>query len=478
VSSYEYDAVVVGSGPNGMSAAITLAQAGCSVLVLEAKPTPGGGVRSAELTLPGFVHDVGSAVHPYGVGSPFFRGLPLGDFGLKWVSPDAPLAHPLDNGAVMLEMSLDVTSNTLGRDGDTYRALMAPLVENWRILSDSILRPLLCVPTHPLLLARFGYRALPPATLLARTLFQDEPARALFGGLAAHATLPLDSPATSAAALVLGMLGHAVNWPFPKGGAQSLTDALTAYFRFLGGEIYVDHHVCKLVELPPARAVLLDVTPKQFLNMAGDRLPTGYQGWLKRYRYGPGVFKVDYALDGPVPWKDPNCLRAGTVHLGGTLREVAASERALGTPHPAEHPYVLAAQHSLFDATRAPAGKHTLWAYCHVPNGSTVDMTERIEAQLERFAPGFKDLVLARSTMNTADLERYSPNYVGGDIGGGAATLWQLVVRPVPSPTPYRTPLEGVYLCSSSTPPGGGVHGMCGYWAARTVLQHLRLLSN
>lgn len=470
-SPYEYDGVVVGSGPNGLAAAITLAREGRKVLVLEARRAPGGGVRSAELTLPGFVHDTGSAVHPYGVGSPFFRQLPLADFGLEWVYPDAPLAHPLDGGAVMLEPSLDATVTALGRDGNRYQALLAPLVRNWQALSDDLLRPLLRFPKHPLLLGRFGTRALPPAAGLARLLFRDEPARALFAGLAAHATLPLELPATSAAALVLGTLAHAVNWPFPRGGAQSLTDALTAYFLSLGGELRTDSPVHTLAELPPARAVLLDITPKQFLEMAGDALPAGYRGWLGRYRYGAGVFKVDYALAGPVPWKDPRCLRAGTVHVGGTLPEIATSERALKTAQAAERPFVLAAQPSLFDASRAPPGKHTLWAYCHVPNGSREDMTTRIEAQLERFAPGFSDLVLARHTMNTADLERDNPNNVGGDIGGGAATLWQLIARPVPSPNPYETPLRGVYLCSSSTPPGGGVHGMCGYWAARAALR-------
>ncbi len=467
-----YDAVVVGAGPNGLAAAIRLAQEKLSVLVLEANPTIGGGARSAGLTLPGFVHDLGSAIHPLGLGSPFFRHLPLEKYGLHWVQPELPLAHPLEGGrAVLLERSVASTAAALGKDQASYKRLMSPLVSHWETLSSEFLQPLLHLPRHPLQLARFGWRGLGSASSQAQRWFAEEPARALFAGLAAHSSLPLEERASAAFGLVLGMLGHAVGWPLPRGGSQHITDALASHLRSLGGEIDTGVRVESLDQLPLARAVLLDVTPLQLMLIAGDKLPASYSRRLGKYRYGPGVFKIDYALAAPIPWKAEACRRAGTVHVCGALAEVAASERAIAEGRPAERPFVLLAQPTLFDPTRAPNGKHTAWAYCHVPNSSAFDMTERMEKQIERFAPGFRDCVLARHTMNCEQLESANANLVGGDINGGAADLWQLLARPVLSPSPYRTPVPGLYLCSSSTPPGGGVHGMCGFHAAEAALK-------
>jgi len=470
--SFDYDAVVVGSGPNGLAAGIRLAQEGCSVLVLEANDTVGGGVRSAELTLPGFIHDVCSAIHPLGMGSPFFRQLPLQRHGLHWIQPEIPLAHPLENGkAAVLQRAVSVTAEGLGQDERAYQHLFGPLVKNWENLANEFLKPLLHLPRHPLQLARFGMRAILSAAGLANGSFKDEPARALFAGLAAHSFLPLEETPSAAFGLVLGMLGHAVGWPLPRGGSQQLANALAAHLRSLGGEIVVNRRVADLAELPLARAVLLDVTPKQLLVIAGDRLPGSYRKKLERFRYGPGVFKIDYALSAAIPWKAEACRHAGTVHLGGTLDEIAASEREVAQGKTSERPFILLAQPSVFDSSRAPEGRHTAWAYCHVPNGSTVDMTAQMEQQIERFAPGFREIILSRHTMNCAAMEQRNSNLVGGDINGGLADLRQLLARPVFSACPYRVPVPGLYLCSSSTPPGGGVHGMCGYHAAEAVLR-------
>jgi phytoene dehydrogenase-like protein len=474
----DVDAVVVGSGPNGLAAAIVLAQAGLVVRVLEAADTVGGGARSAELTLPGFVHDVCSAIHPLGVASPFFRTLPLTEHGVEWIEPPAALAHPFDDGtAALLERSPDAVPAGLGTDAGRWQKLFAPLVRDAEPLFEDLLGPL-HVPKHPVALARFSARAAPPATLLARLTFRGERARAVFAGLSAHSMLRLDRPPSGAFGLTLGVLAHAVGWPFPRGGTQRLSDALASYLRSLGGEIETGHRVESLAELGETPTVLLDVTPRGLLALAGDRLPGRYRRGLEGYRYGPGVFKLDWALDGPIPWRAEECAQAATVHLGATLKEIADSEAAPGRGEIAERPYVLLAQQSLFDSTRAPAGQHTAWAYCHVPNGSTVDATERIEAQVERFAPGFRERILARSALGPADMERYNANYVGGDINAGAATLSQLFTRPVARPSPYTTPLPGVFLCSASTPPGGGVHGMCGYHAARAALSRLPGYSN
>src|SRR6266581_3594376 len=450
-----YDAIVVGSGPNGLAAAITIAQAGRSVIVYEARDSIGGGSRTQELTLPGFQHDVCSAIHPLGLASPFMRRLPLEQYGLEWIHPLAPLAHPFNDGtAAVLERSVEATGATLGRDAAAYRRLMGPLAANWSKLDTAILGPY-PLTTHLFALARFGIPALLPARGFANMWFRENPARALLAGMCAHSMLPLEELQSTAFGLVLGMLGHAVGWPLPRGGAQKIVDAMAAYLCSLGGEIVTGVQVKSFESLPKARAVLFDVTPRQLLCIAGDHLPGRYKQRLQRYRYGPGVFKIDFALDGPVPWKAEACLHAGTVHVGGTLAEIAAAEAVVWKGEPSEKPFVLIAQQSLFDLTRAPQGKQTLWAYCHVPNGSTFDMTERIETQIERFAPGFRDRILARSVLTPVELERYNPNYVGGDINGGIQDLWQFFTRPAMQlvPYPYATPARGIYICSSSTPP-------------------------
>ena len=467
------DAVVVGSGPNGLAAAILLMRAGLRTELREAAPSIGGGLRSEELTLPGFVHDVCSAVHPLALASPFFRTLPLHEFGLEWVEPPAPLAHPLDDGtAVLLERSLEATAAGLGQGGGSWRRLLEPLVRRWNGLADDVLAPPLHFPRHPLLMARFGLGALLPATLLARAV-RGTAARALLAGSAAHSFLPLDAPGTGAIGLVLSVAGHAVGWPIVRGGSQRLADALAGYFRLLGGEIRTGAPVAHLDELRTARIVMLDLGPHQIARIAGDRLPDGYRRALERYRYGAAAFKLDWALDGPVPWTAPECARAATVHLGGTLEEIAASEAAPARGDVHERPFVLFVQPTLFDDSRAPPGKHTAWAYCHAPNGCALDLTDRIERQVERFAPGFRKRILARSVLTPAELERRNPNLIGGDINGGMMDLRQVFARPVARATPYRTPLRGLYICSASTPPGGGVHGMSGYYAARAALEEV-----
>ena len=464
------DAVVVGSGPNGLAAAITLARAGRSVLVLEAAETIGGGTRTAELTRPGFRHDVCSTIQTFAESSPFFAELPLAEHGLELVRSPAPLAHPLDDGtAVMLERSVEDTAAGLGSDGRAYQRLMAPLVTKGGRLTPFLLghSP---IPRRPFLAARFSLLALRSAAGLAKR-FEDERARALFAGLAAHSVQDLNRMPTASFGLVLGLLAHTDGWPLARGGSQYVSDALTSYLRSLGGEVETGRRVETIDELPRSRATLLDVTPRQVLRMAGHRLPARYARALRRYRYGPGVFKVDWALDRPVPWAAADCSRAAVIHLGGTLEEIVASEEAVWSGEAPERPFVLAVQQTPFDPSRAPDGQHTFWAYCHVPNGSREDMTDRIEAQVERFAPGFRDVILERSVRSPADIERENENYVGGDINGGVQDLGQLYTRPVVRLNPYTTPVEGLYLCSSSTPPGGGVHGMCGYWAARSALK-------
>jgi phytoene dehydrogenase-like protein len=463
-------AVVVGSGPNGLAGAIALARARVPVTVYEANDTIGGGCRSEELTLPGFVHDTCSTVHALAVTSPFMRGVPLAEHGFEAVHPEVPLAHPLDDGtAVILERSIEATAAGLGPDGRAWRRLFGPLVRNWDALIAEILGPAK-PPRHPLVMARFGLGAIRSAAGLARSRFDGARARALFAGCAAHSMLSLRTPVSASFGLVLAGSAHAVGWPVARGGSQKLADALASCLRSLGGSIETGQRVTSLEELDGASAVLLDTSPRELLRIAGDRLPAGYRRRVSGYRFGPGVFKLDWALDGPIPWTAPEAARAGTVHLGGPLEAIVASEDEVAAGRHAERPFVLLVQAG-FDPTRAPEGKHTAWAYCHVPNGSTEDMTEAIESQVERFAPGFRDRILGRSAMNSAEVERRNSNYVGGDINCGSQDLGQLWTRPVARPNPYSTPLSGVYLCSAATPPGGGAHGMSGYWAAKSALR-------
>jgi phytoene dehydrogenase-like protein len=467
-------ACVIGAGPNGLAAAITLAQAGLQVDVFEAEAQPGGAARTMELTLPGFLHDFGSAVHPLAVGSPFFSSLPLQNYGLEWIHSPAALAHPLDDGtAVVLERDLSNVESALGEDGNAWRRLMRPFAERWTELAPEVLRPVpsLPLPRHPFLLAKFGLRALSSARSLVRGLFRNDRTKALFAGLAAHSVLSLDEPMSAAAGVLLGAALHSVGWPIPRGGAQSITSALCSCLADLGSTVTTSRRVENLAELKNYDVALCDVSPRQLLRLAGDRLSESYRHKLADYRYGPGVFKVDYALRQPIPWKAPECLRAATVHLGGSFEEIAASEAAMSSGNHADRPFVLLAQPSLFDPTRAPEGRHTVWAYCHVPNGSSFDMLSRLEGQIERFAPGFRDCVLARRVLSPSALEEMDANLVGGDVGGGAMDLRQILFRP--TWRQYATSARDIYLCSASTPPGGGVHGMCGYHAARLAVSRL-----
>jgi phytoene dehydrogenase-like protein len=473
VAERDLDAVVIGSGPNGLAAAIALARAGVSVLVVEAADEPGGGARSAELTLPGFVHDVCSAVHPLGILSPFFRELPLGEHGLVWLRPRASVAHPMpDAPAVMLYRSLARTVEGLGEDARAWQRLVAPFLADPHGLLADTLGPLR-LPAHPLTMLRFALRGAFSANRLARLCFRGERARALLAGCAAHSLLPLTHPLSAAIGVLFAITAHVEEWPVAKGGSSAITRALVSHLRSLGGGVETGRRVEALRELPDVRIVIFDTSPDQLARIAGEELPAGYRRRLARYRYGPGVFKLDWALDGPIPWRDPACREASTVHVGGSLEELCASERDMYRGRPSERPFVMLCQQSEVDATRAPAGRHTGYAYCHVPHGSTRDMTDAIERQVERFAPGFRDRILARHAMSPADLERYNPNYRGGAITGGVTDALQLWNRPVTRLDPYATPNPRLFICSAATPPGGGVHGQCGYWAARSVLTRL-----
>ena len=462
----DYDAIVVGSGPNGLTAAITLQQKGLSVLIVEAKNTIGGGLRSAELTIPGFKHDICSAIHPLAVASPFFNSLPLHKHGLTFIQPKIAVAHPLDDGkSAVLSNSVEETAGLLGSDKNSYLKLIEPITKQWDALLPELLAPL-HFPKDPVNFVKFGLKAFQPATWIANK-FESREAKALWAGMAAHSIQPLSNLTTSAIGLVLMTAAHKQGWPIPKGGSQSLANALASYFMSIGGEIKTDFLVESLNQLPSTKAILFDITPRQLLKIAGHRFSNIYKWQLEKYRYGMGVFKVDWALDGKIPFTSEQARDAGTLHLGNTFAEIAASELATSKGKHPEKPFVLLAQQSIFDDTRSPKGKHVVWGYCHVPNGSTKDMTDVIEKQVERFAPNFKERILARHTFNTVQLEEYNPNYIGGDINGGIIDLGQLFTRPALRYSPYRTSEKGLYLCSSSTPPGGGVHGMCGFHAAQ-----------
>ena len=466
----DFDAVVVGSGPNGFAAAITMQRAGLSVLLIEGKKTIGGGLRSAELTLPGFNHDICSAIHPMAANSPFFNTLHLENHGLEFIHPTLPAAHPFDDGsAAILDQSLDHTARMLDKDQKNYIRLLNPVTRGWKSLAPDILGPLR-FPQHPVGLAKFGLVALQSAQMVSRQ-FETQHAKGLWAGMCGHSLLPLTHLTSAAIGFVLLATGHNGGWPIPKGGSQSIANALEKYFLSIGGKIRTDFMVTSLDQLPSANAVLFDIGPKQLLKIAGHTFSSRYQNQLNRYRYGMGVFKMDWALADAIPFKSDACKIAGTIHIGNTFDEIAQSEKQAWKGQHSEKPFIILAQQSLFDSSRAPAGKHTVWAYCHVPNGSTVDRTAAIENQIERFAPGFKERILARHVMNTAQMEEYNPNYIGGDINGGAMDILQLFTRPALRSSPYRTSTKGLYLCSSSTPPGGGVHGMCGYHAANRALK-------
>jgi len=471
-NSFEYDAVVIGSGPNGLAAAITLQRAGLSVLVIEGADKIGGGMRTSELVLPGYLSDVCSAVHPMGAGSPFLQELPLEKFGLEYINPPVLAAHPFDDGtASVLLQSLQQTADRLGADKDAYLQLIGSVVDLWPGIAKDVLGPL-HMPQHPLDLMKFGLPALRSALSIAKK-FKTPEAKGLWAGMAAHSFLPLDQLTTAAVGLVLMANGHLKGWPIPKGGSQQIANALGGYFESIGGKIETGRYIKSLKDLPSAKAFLFDVSPKQLLDIAGESFSGFYRRQLKNYRYGAGVFKVDWALDGPVPFTAAECREAGTVHIGGSIADIVHSEKEASGGRVTEKPFVLLAQQSLFDAGRAPEGKQTLWGYCHVPNGSILDRTEAIENQVERFAPGFKDRIIARHTFNTAQIESYNPNYIGGDINGGILDIWQLYTRPALKLSPYNTSAKGLYICSASTPPGGGVHGMCGYNAGKKALKDI-----
>ncbi|HEY2580976.1 MAG TPA: NAD(P)/FAD-dependent oxidoreductase [Mucilaginibacter sp.] len=466
----DFDAVIVGSGPNGLAAAILMQQNGLSVLLIEGKETIGGGLRSAELTLSGYNHDICSAIHPLAAASPFFGQLPLNEHGLEFIYPEIAAAHPFDDGtAAIVKKSVEETARLLGADEKAYLDLMQPVLKDWPAIIPDILGPL-HFPEHPFAMARFGLKALTSATHLAKR-FKTPEAKGLLAGMAAHAIQPLTNVATSAVALVLVASAHIKGWPVPKGGSNQIANALASYFISIGGKIETNFYITSLQQLPSARAFLFDVTPKQLLNIAGHHFSSIYKWQLERYRYGMGVFKIDWALDAPIPFAAEGCKKAGTIHIGNTINEIADYEQQIWKGKHPEKPFVLLAQPSLFDPSRAPRGKHTAWAYCHVTKGSEKDMTEAIENQVERFAPGFRDTILAKHTMNTRQMEEYNPNYIGGDINGGVIDIGQLFTRPALRWSPYKTSAKGIYICSSSTPPGGGVHGMCGYHAAKRALK-------
>ena len=469
------DSIVVGSGPNGLAAAIVLQKAGFSTTIYESRENIGGGARSAELTLKGFTHDICSAVHPLTRASPFFRDLPLEKFGLEWITPKAALANPFDDGtSAIVWNSLEETASSFDNrsDGQNYFSLLSGFVKNSEEIMDEILGPIIRLPRKPINLLSFAIKAVFSVSSYSQNTFSGKDVPAILGGSAAHSMLSLDQTLTNGFAMILLGLAHSIGWPIPTGGAQKISNSLGDYFISLGGKIITGFEVKSLSELPQAKAILFDLTPRQILRIFGDRLPNWYAKSLRSFKYGPGVFKLDCALDGPIPWKSEECLKAGTVHVCGDLRDIIVSEQSVWEGREPEKPFVIVAQHSLFDKTRAPDGKHTLWAYCHVPNGSDVDMRGRIESQIERFAPGFQRRILARHSFTARELEQYNPNYIGGDINGGVQNLWQTISRPILSLSPYKTPTKGIYICSSSTPPGGGVHGMCGYYAARSAISN------
>lgn len=467
----DYDAIITGSGSNGIASAIFLQQKGLKTAIFEQAPTPGGATRTEELSLPGFKHDVGSAVLPMGYASPFFRSLPLTDFGLEWIHPVIPYSHPFaDGSAYACYQDIDKTAEQLGVDRNSYKNLFEPIVKNWNNLENDLLGPF-GIPEHPIDFMKFGLKALPSARLLVDHYFKDEKSKVFFYGSAAHSTLPLTNVASASFGLVLTTMAHRYGWPFPKGGAQQFTDALLNYYRSLGGDVFLNSPVTHLEELPPAKAYLFDVTPSQLLAIKGLNFTNLYKSRMSNYKYGAGVFKMDWALSDPIPFINEKCRKSGTVHIGFTKKEIEESEKHIHQKNMTNTPYVLVAQHSIFDTSRSPAGKHTAWAYCHVPNGSIKDFSQIIENQIERAAPGFKETILGRATMNTVQLEQWNPNLVGGDINGGRQDITQLFTRPITSLTPYSTPDPRVYICSSSTPPGGGVHGMCGFNAAKRVVK-------